>query len=151
MKHIREIGNQIANQNFTILMQGISGGKAKMKHYFLEKNEGKSILIGLIDTWRDEHEMLEKLDSVIIAKIPFDPPTDPYFLAKTVNQLCSQNSILSSLTFAHSIKILKLFVLTRELRRQNGENLSKKIFFNSFRGIFLWKNFIKILQHKKII
>ena len=64
-------------------MQGISGGKAKMKHYFLEKNEEKSILIGLIDTWRDEHEILEKLDSIIIAKITFDPPTDPYFLAKT--------------------------------------------------------------------
>ena len=83
MKHIREIGNQISNQDFHLLMQGISGGKAKMKHYFLKENEKKSILIGLLDTWRDEHEILQYLDTVIIAKIPFDPPTDPYFLAKT--------------------------------------------------------------------
>lgn len=54
-----------------------------MKHYFLGNPE-KSILIGLIDSWRDEAEILENVDTIIIAKIPFDPPTDPYFLAKTI-------------------------------------------------------------------
>ncbi len=55
-----------------------------MKHYFLKENEKKSVLIGLIDTWRDESKILEKSDSIVIAKIPFDPPTDPHFLAKTI-------------------------------------------------------------------
>lgn len=54
-----------------------------MKHYFGES--GKStVLIGLIDSWRDEGDLLKMADTVIIAKIPFDPPTDPYFLAKTI-------------------------------------------------------------------
>lgn len=83
MKHIRQIGNQIPKNEFQVLMQGISGGKSKMHHYFLENPEKKSVLIGLIDSFREEFEILEKTDTVIIAKIPFDPPTDPHFLAKT--------------------------------------------------------------------
>lgn len=83
MKHIREIGNSINKDEFRVLMQGISGGKSKMKHYFLENSEKKSVLIGLIDTFREESEILQNLDTAIIAKIPFDPPTDPHFLAKT--------------------------------------------------------------------
>ena len=43
-----------------------------------------AILIGLIDTWKDERELWQIADTLIIAKVPFDPPTDPYFLARTV-------------------------------------------------------------------
>ena len=78
MRHVRELG---ALFDAPVLMQGTSGGKAKMRHYYAENPE--SILIGLIDTWRDVADIFTKTDSVIIAKIPFDPPTDPYFLAKT--------------------------------------------------------------------
>jgi Rad3-related DNA helicase len=44
----------------------------------------KTILIGIIDTWRDEYDLWKHSKNIIIAKLPFDPPTDPYFLARTV-------------------------------------------------------------------
>lgn len=53
-----------------------------MKHIFLNEIEN-TILIGLIDTWRDEYDVWEKATSIIIAKVPFDPPTDTYYLART--------------------------------------------------------------------
>lgn len=43
-----------------------------------------SVLIGLIDSYIDESSFWQDVDTLIIAKIPFDPPTDPYFLARTV-------------------------------------------------------------------
>jgi Rad3-related DNA helicase len=63
--------------------QGISGGKSKMMSLF-QKSEKKSVLIGTIDSYIDESSLWQGVDSVIIAKVPFDPPTDPYFLARTV-------------------------------------------------------------------
>ncbi len=44
----------------------------------------KTILIGIIDTWRDEYNLWAYARHIIIAKLPFDPPTDSYFLARTV-------------------------------------------------------------------
>jgi len=43
----------------------------------------KSVLIGLIDTWRDDLDLWKVARQVIVSKVPFDPPTDSYFLAKT--------------------------------------------------------------------
>ncbi len=48
------------------------------------KNTQKTILVGIIDTWRDEYVLWKDAESIIITKVPFDPPTDPYFLARTV-------------------------------------------------------------------
>ena len=47
-------------------------------------NTEKTVLVGMIDTWKDEYALWESARSIIIAKLPFDPPTDPYFLARTV-------------------------------------------------------------------
>lgn len=47
-------------------------------------NITKTILVGIIDTWRDEYTLWQSAEHIIIAKLPFDPPTDPYFLARTV-------------------------------------------------------------------
>ncbi len=52
-----------------------------MCHYYLQNPE--SILIGLIDTWCDMSDIFSETNHIIIARVPFDPPTDPYFLAKT--------------------------------------------------------------------
>ncbi|NRH20514.1 hypothetical protein HOO68_00510 [Candidatus Gracilibacteria bacterium] len=85
-KHARDIGQdlrKVHGKNIEILIQGLSGGKGKMLSIFKNKTEG-TILIGLIDTWRDEYRLWESARSIIIAKLPFDPPTDPYFLARTV-------------------------------------------------------------------
>ena len=49
-----------------------------------KRNTESTILVGIIDTWRDEYELWISAHSIIIAKLPFDPPTDPYFLARTV-------------------------------------------------------------------
>jgi Rad3-related DNA helicase len=48
------------------------------------KNIEKTILVGIIDTWRDEYVLWGVTKHIIIARLPFDPPTDPYFLARTV-------------------------------------------------------------------
>lgn len=85
-KHARDIGQdlrKIYGKNIEILIQGLSGGKWKMLSIFKNKTEW-TILVGIIDTWRDEYELWKHAQSIIIAKLPFDPPTDPYFLARTV-------------------------------------------------------------------
>jgi DNA polymerase III epsilon subunit-like protein len=83
LKHIREIGMQAKKSGKKVLMQGISGGKGKMMNIF-SQDPNNTILIGLIDTWRDEYPLWKKVKKVILAKVPFDPPTDPYYLARTV-------------------------------------------------------------------
>jgi hypothetical protein len=47
-------------------------------------NTESTILIGIIDTWRDEYALWKYAKYILISKLPFDPPTDPYFLARTV-------------------------------------------------------------------
>ncbi len=49
-----------------------------------KNNIDTTILIGIIDTWRDEYDLWKNARNIIIAKLPFDPPTDPYFLARTM-------------------------------------------------------------------
>ncbi len=49
-----------------------------------ENNIGTTLLIGLIDSWIDESNLWKITNTVILAKIPFEPPTDPYFLARTI-------------------------------------------------------------------
>jgi hypothetical protein len=34
--------------------------------------------------WREELELWNHARQIILAKLPFDPPTDAYFLARTV-------------------------------------------------------------------
>ena len=84
-KHIRQIMQELKKDGSigSIYGQGVSGGKSKMMSLFI-KSERKSVLIGTIDSWIDESSLWKEVESVIIAKIPFDPPTDPYFLARTV-------------------------------------------------------------------
>ncbi len=86
LKHARDLGQElrkIHGKNIDILIQWLSGGKWKMLSIFSKKRE-HTILIGTIDTWRDEHALWKVARCIIITKLPFDPPTDPYFLARTV-------------------------------------------------------------------
>lgn len=52
-----------------------------MIHNF--KQESSAILIGLIESWRDMSELWMETEALFVAKVPFDPPSDPYFLIKT--------------------------------------------------------------------
>ncbi len=83
MRHIRDIGKECERMWVKTLMQGISGGKSKMLSLF-EKNIEDTVLIWLIDSWRDEYQLWWLARWCIVAKLPFDPPSDPYFLARTV-------------------------------------------------------------------
>lgn len=49
-----------------------------------EKEREEKVLLGLIDTWSDEYTIWSECDTLIIPKMPFDPPTDPYYLGRTV-------------------------------------------------------------------
>lgn len=84
-KHIRTIHQEISNKQWIeeVFAQWISGGKWKMLTLF-KKSINKSVLIGTIDNWINESALWECIDEVIIMKVPFDPPTDPYFLARTI-------------------------------------------------------------------
>ena len=85
LKHLREITQWLKNTQGigSIYTQWLSGWKGKILSLF-ERDTKKSVLVGLIDTWIDESILWEKSDMVYIMKIPFDPPSDPYFLARTV-------------------------------------------------------------------
>jgi len=82
MKHIREIWKKLQKDGYTVFMQWISWWKWKMFSLFSNSLD-KSIMIWLIDTWRDDTLLWKVAKQVILSKVPFDPPTDPYFLAKT--------------------------------------------------------------------
>lgn len=90
-------------EDYEIFTQGISGGKAKMLHLYLRSK--KTILIWLIDTWKDESILWEKTETLSVTKIPFDPPSDPTYLARTVGM--SNNFELYSIPLAiHTINML---------------------------------------------
>lgn len=84
-KHLRTLSQDIQRRfpERKIFTQWISGGKWKMMTLF-QKETGEKILLWLIDSWIDEYSIFEHIDTLIIAKVPFDPPTDPYYLARTV-------------------------------------------------------------------
>jgi DNA polymerase III epsilon subunit family exonuclease len=114
-KHIRMLVNELKGKyNIkNIYGQWVSWGKSKMLSLFSNAKE-KSVLIGLIDSWIDESDLWEFVDLVIIAKVPFDPPTDPYFLARTVGMknnfeeysspiaLSTMNTLIGRIHFANN-------------------------------------------------
>jgi DNA polymerase III epsilon subunit family exonuclease len=83
MKHIRELWSLCRARGYTVFMQGTSWWKSKITNLFLENSEN-AVIIGLIDSWKDEYQLWKHIKNLIVAKLPFDPPSDPYFLAKTV-------------------------------------------------------------------
>ncbi len=93
LKHARDLGSElrkIHGKHINILIQWLSGGKGKMLSTF-SHHITQTIIVGIIDTWRDEYSLWSVAKNIIIAKLPFDPPTDPYFLARTVgmsNNFC---------------------------------------------------------------
>jgi DNA polymerase III epsilon subunit family exonuclease len=87
LKHIRTIATDLRIDKWwddtDIFIQWISWGKWKIISNFL-RSKKKRILIGLIDTWRDEYDIWKVADMIYLMKVPFDPPTDIRFLARTV-------------------------------------------------------------------
>ncbi len=90
-------------------MQGISGGKGKQLAIFVT-NPDTSIIVGTIDMWRDELTLWRSARHIVIAKLPFDPPTDPYFLARTVGM--ANNFAL----YSEPMTIIKMSTLIARIR-----------------------------------
>lgn len=100
--------------------------------------EEPSVLIGLIDSYIDESSLWQDVDTLIIAKIPFDPPTDPYFLARTVGMknnfeeystpiaLSTVNTLIGRAKSAN--KTLEIICSDERLDTVNwGKNLKNKL------------------------
>ncbi len=82
LRHIREIHEELSSFcDHEFLVQGISGWKEKMLYNFQQASS--AVLVGLIESWRDKSELWKHAWALFIAKVPFDPPSDPYFLVKT--------------------------------------------------------------------
>lgn len=109
MKHVREIGRSLESTGKRILMQGISGGKGKQLAIFLSGPD-QCIIVGTIDMWKEELELWKQAQHIVIAKLPFDPPTDPYFLARTVGM--PNNFAL----YSEPMAILKMNILISRIR-----------------------------------
>lgn len=109
MKHVRKLGKSLEHTGKKILMQGISGGKWKQLWLFSQDREN-TILIGTIDMWRDTLTLWGMASHIILAKLPFDPPTDPYFLARTVGM--KNNFAL----YSEPMIIVKLTTLIERIR-----------------------------------
>lgn len=83
LKHVRELGHICKSLGYEVLMQWISGWKAKIQSIW-HWGKHETILIWLLDSWKSEYTLWPHAKNIILAKLPFDPPSDPYFLARTV-------------------------------------------------------------------
>lgn len=94
LKHLRELSRvtgEFSWRDFSgnkdihpkIFTQGISGGKEKIRALFLESND-PTMLFWLLDSWEHDMTIFRVVHTLVITKIPFDPPTDPYYLARTI-------------------------------------------------------------------
>ena len=134
MKHLRQITQDIkwTQEIKNILTQWLSWWKWKILSLFQNSNE-KSVLIGLLDSYIDESFLWERIDEVFIAKMPFDPPTDAYFLARTVGMKNNfeEYSMPMALSGIESL-IIKILLANENIflmigsRRCFGERNSKK-------------------------
>ncbi|GAB0175082.1 MAG: hypothetical protein HHAS10_09610 [Candidatus Altimarinota bacterium] len=98
LKQLRTLNTQLQKEyyDYDIITQSVSGGKSKILHLY--KTGKRVILLGLIDTWKDESEVWKVTETLNVTKIPFDPPNDPIYLAKTVGM--SNNFELYSIPMA---------------------------------------------------
>lgn len=129
-KYILDIAEEIRKtfgDSHDILAQWVSWGKAKML-FHVRSHPEKTILIGLYDTWIDESLLWEKTSHLLLTKIPFDPPSDIYFLGKTV---WMKNNFLE---YSLPLTIEKL---NRLLYRLKASSPDSEVFCLDER---LWKN-----------
>jgi len=76
-----KLAPELKNQGITILAQNMSGGRNKIIELF-KKNPENSIIFGTNSFWEGVDIKGEALNTVIIQKLPFDPPNDPIHSAR---------------------------------------------------------------------
>lgn len=72
---------ELKNHGIAILAQNMSGGRNKIIELF-KKNPDTSIIFGTNSFWEGVDIKGEALDTVVIQKLPFDPPNDPVHSAR---------------------------------------------------------------------
>jgi predicted DnaQ family exonuclease/DinG family helicase len=73
---------QLKHQGFNLLAQGISGGRGKIISHFMDEPES-SALMGTNSFWEGIDLVGNLLNCLVIQKLPFDPPEDPIFRARS--------------------------------------------------------------------
>lgn len=74
------ISSTLRQQDIQVLAQGVEGSRSDLLRRFLKK---KSVLLGTDSFWEGIDAPGEALEVLIIAKIPFDVPTEPLIQART--------------------------------------------------------------------
>lgn len=75
------IAPSMKEEGFSVLAQGISGGKGKILEQFKREPE-TSALFGTDSFWEGIDIPGDLLTCVVIQKLPFDPPTDPMIVMR---------------------------------------------------------------------
>lgn len=81
IKNVYEnITESLKKEKVDVFAQGITGGKNKLLQQFKQSQRG--VLLGTATFWQGVDLPGEKLSCLIIAKLPFDVPTEPVFKAR---------------------------------------------------------------------
>lgn len=74
------IAEAMKKEKIEVLAQGVTGGKMKLLQQFQQSPRG--VLLGTATFWQGVDLPGEKLSCLIMAKLPFDVPTEPVFRAR---------------------------------------------------------------------
>ncbi|MGL5830554.1 MAG: helicase C-terminal domain-containing protein [Candidatus Altimarinota bacterium] len=77
-----QLAPKLKHEGFNLLAQGISGGRGKIISHFMDEPES-SALMGTNSFWEGIDLVGDLLNCLIIQKLPFDPPEDPIFRARS--------------------------------------------------------------------
>jgi len=77
-----KLAGELKEKNISILAQNLSGGRNKIVELF-KKNPDNSVIFGTNSFWEGIDIKGESLNTVVIQKLPFDPPNDPVHSARS--------------------------------------------------------------------
>jgi predicted DnaQ family exonuclease/DinG family helicase len=81
MATYRLLAPQLKEEGFSILAQGITGGRGKIIEHFKDEPD-KSAIFGTASFWEGIDIKGNALNCIILYKLPFDPPNDPIILTR---------------------------------------------------------------------
>ncbi len=77
----RAIGRPLGRVGIAVLGQGLDGSRAHLLETF--RNGGDTVLLGTRSFWEGVDVVGPALSCLVIARLPFDVPTDPVFAARS--------------------------------------------------------------------
>jgi len=79
-KAYKELAEPLKKEKIDVLAQGVTGGKMKLLQQF--KKSPRAVLLGTATFWQGVDIPGEKLSCLIMAKLPFNVPSEPVFKAR---------------------------------------------------------------------